>query len=118
MKTSVGINGTMNLRVAYTDAMEGIPKMMAVFTLINPCLYFGKAPTNELAPTTKSEYAVAKIGSTPNKYTKTGTVKMDPPPPIRPSEIPMSSEAKSIPLFLSQASFFFQGQKWKFKTML
>ena len=49
--TSAGIKGTMNLRVAYTAAMEGIPKMIAVFILINPCLYLGKAPTKEEAPT-------------------------------------------------------------------
>ena len=55
VNTSDGINGTMNLRVAYTAAMEGMPKMTAVFTLISPCLYFGIAPTNELAPTTNRE---------------------------------------------------------------
>jgi hypothetical protein len=57
-------------------------------------LYLGNAPTKEEAPTINKEYAVAKIGLTPKRYTRTGTVKMDPPPPISPSEIPISNEAK------------------------
>ena len=65
--TSDGMNGTMNFLVAYTAAMDGIPKMIAVFMLIKPCLYLGNAPTNELAPTTNKEYAVAKMGSTPKR---------------------------------------------------
>jgi hypothetical protein len=52
---SDGIAGTKNFLVAYTEMMEGIPKMMAVFRSTNPCLYFGQAPTRLLAPTTNKE---------------------------------------------------------------
>lgn len=74
--------------------MAGAPKMAAVFKLTNPCLYFGNTPTKEVDPTINSEYAVANTGSTPKRYTRTGTVSIEPPPPIRPSEIPITIEAK------------------------
>ena len=45
VKTSLGIWGTMNLRVANTAAIDGIPKISAVFRFTCPCLYFGNAPT-------------------------------------------------------------------------
>ena len=44
-------------------------------------------------PTINKEYDVAKTGSTCNKYTSTGTVTMEPPPPIKPSVIPITSAA-------------------------
>jgi hypothetical protein len=45
-------------------------------------------------PTTNSEYAVLNTGLTPIKYTSTGTVRMEPPPPRMPSERPMKRAAK------------------------
>ena len=89
-----GMAGTKNFRVAKTAAIEGIPKMIAVLIFTKPCLYFGRAPTRLLAPTINKEYAVASTGSTPNKYTRTGTVKILPPPPIKPSETPINTDAK------------------------
>jgi hypothetical protein len=44
-------------------------------------------------PTTNKEYAVAITGSIKNKYTNTGTVSMEPPPPVRPSINPIKIEA-------------------------
>jgi hypothetical protein len=73
--------------------MEGIPKIMAVLRFTKPSLNLGIAPTNAVAPTMNKEYAMATIGSTLNRYTKTGTVSIEPPPPINPSEIPIISEA-------------------------
>ena len=52
---SLGIAGTKNFLVANTAAMEGIPKMNAVFRFTNPCLYLGQAPTRLLAPTINKE---------------------------------------------------------------
>jgi hypothetical protein len=37
---------------------------------------------------------VAKIGFILNRYTKTGTVKIEPPLPIRPNETPIKIDAK------------------------
>jgi hypothetical protein len=42
----------------------------------------------------KREYAVAKTASTLNKYTNTGTVRILPPPPIRPNAIPIKTDAE------------------------
>jgi hypothetical protein len=55
VKIVEGIAGTMNARVAYTDMMEGIPKMIAVLKLISPFLYFGKTPTRLVDPTINKE---------------------------------------------------------------
>ena len=53
--SSAGIAGTKNFRVAYTAAIDGIPKMMAVFIFPKPCLNLGQAPTRLLAPTINNE---------------------------------------------------------------
>lgn len=86
--------GTRNRLVRYTERMDGVPNTIAVFMFTNPFLYFGIAPIKLVVPTIKREYAVAITGSTENRYTKTGTVKIDPPPPIIPSETPINKEAK------------------------
>ena len=62
-----GIAGTSTFLVKNTARIEGMPKTTAVFRSIMPALYFGNAPTKLLKPTIKSEYAVAKTGSTLNK---------------------------------------------------
>jgi hypothetical protein len=41
----------------------------------------------------KSEYAVAATASIAKRYTKTGTVRMLPPPPIKPRAIPINIDA-------------------------
>jgi hypothetical protein len=55
VNTSEGMAGTMKALVAYTAIIEGIPKMMAVFKLISPFLYLGKAPTKLVEPTMNKE---------------------------------------------------------------
>lgn len=50
-------------------------------------------PTKLVAPTTNNEYVVANTASISNRYTSTGTVRMLPPPPINPSEIPIKRDA-------------------------
>jgi hypothetical protein len=47
------------------------------------------APTNEVLPTIKSESEVAIVGSTAKNTTRIGTVRIDPPPPMRPNTMPM-----------------------------
>jgi hypothetical protein len=89
------MDGTIHLRVAKTAKIEGAPKTKAVFTWTNPCLNLGQTPTKLLNPTINREYAVASTGSTPKRYTKTGTVKMEPPPPIKPKDIPITIEANN-----------------------
>jgi hypothetical protein len=42
-------------------------------------------------PTIKREYAVANEGVIPATYTNTGTVRIEPPPPIKPNEMPIKS---------------------------
>lgn len=52
------------------------------------------APKVEETPTTKREYAVAVTGLTANKYTKIGTDRIEPPPPISPKTIPIKRAPK------------------------
>ena len=42
-----------------------------------------KEPTKLVNPTINKEYAVDNSAPIPNKYTKIGTVNIDPPPPVR-----------------------------------
>src|ERR1019366_10205945 len=53
------------------------------------------APTRLVAPTTGKLIAMASLGSNPSTYTKTGTVRIDPPPPNRPSVSPIASARAS-----------------------
>lgn len=69
--------------------MEGIPKINAVLKSTNFCLTNPIDPTELVTPTTKSESAVAVTASKPKMYTKIGTLKILPPPPISPITRPI-----------------------------
>jgi len=83
-----GIAGTKNRRVRYTAIKAGIAKITATFTSTIPLERFLILPTRDVVPTTNKEYAVAVTGLSASKYTKIGTVKIDPPPPNKPSVRP------------------------------
>ena len=65
------------------------------------------APTKEVQPTINKEYDVAIIGCIPIMYTKIGKVKIEPPPPIKPKEMPTRA-AKKKPI--NSILFYFQGK--------
>lgn len=69
--------------------IDGNPKTTAVRKSMFPMRIWLKEPTKLVSPTMNSEYAVDKTGSIWNRYTNMGTVSMDPPPPISPSESPI-----------------------------
>ena len=73
--------------------IDGIPKTIAVLILTNPFLKYAIEPIAAVKPTINSEYAVAETASTEKRYTNTGTVKILPPLPINPSEIPIRIDA-------------------------
>jgi hypothetical protein len=50
-------------------------------------------PTSAVDPTINKEYAVLISAPIPKRYTNTGTVNIEPPPPISPSEIPIKMDA-------------------------
>lgn len=37
---------------------------------------------------------MASVGDNAKRYTNTGTIKMEPPPPIKPNDKPTSADAK------------------------
>ena len=68
-----------------------------IFASNNLCLYLEITPAMLLTPTIHREYVVAKTGSIWKKYTKTGTVKIEPPLPTKPRDMPISV-AKKYPI--------------------
>lgn len=89
-----GIAGTSQALVAKTVRIEGIPKMEAIFTSKSFLLAKRLAPIADEIPTIKREYAVDSTTSSPMRYTKTGTVRIEPPPPIKPSVAPIIKAQK------------------------
>lgn len=89
--------GTINLRENRTPRIDGIPKIKAVGKSINFCFINPEDPTRLVAPTTKSDKVVAVIESKPKIYTKIGTLKILPPPPISPITRPITT-AKKYPI--------------------
>ena len=64
VKSSFGITGTSHIRVTYTAAIEGIPKIKTVLKSTFFCMALCTPPTNAVDPTINNEYAVAKTGFT------------------------------------------------------
>ena len=56
--------------------------------------FYGAEPISEVVPTTKREYAVAVTGFIPNKYTRMGTERIEPPLPNRPNTRPTRNAPK------------------------
>ena len=84
-----GIAGTKNLLVKNMAMIVGTPKRNAVLKFTSFCFAFKITPIKLETPTTNKEYAGAvSEASTPKMYTRIGTVKIEPPPPIRPKERP------------------------------
>ena len=52
-------------------------------------------PINDVVPTMNNEYAVAVTGLIPNKYTRMGTERIDPPLPINPKIRPTKKAPKN-----------------------
>jgi len=77
--------------VIKTVTTEVTPNNNAILKSTRPLRQLLNEPIKLVDPTTNNEYDVARMGDTPNKYTKTGTARIDPPPPIRPSEMPINS---------------------------
>jgi hypothetical protein len=51
-----------------------------------------------MVATIPSDSAMATFSGSPTKYTKTGTVRMDPPEPKRPREIPINKAPIHAPI--------------------
>ena len=56
---------------------------------------FLRVPTKEVNPTINKEYAVAVTGIIFNTYTNTGTVRIDPPAPVKPKTIPITTAQRT-----------------------
>jgi len=81
------------MRAIKTLVIEAEPNRKTVLKCTRPSRKFLKAPTRLEIPTIKSEYDIAMVGEIPNKYTRMGMVKMEPPPPIIPMDMPMNKDA-------------------------
>jgi hypothetical protein len=88
-----GIMGRISFLVIKTVTIEDRPNNRTVFRSIHPCLKLLNDPIRLVEPTINKEYEVANTGETPNRYTNTGRVNIDPPPPISPNEIPINNAA-------------------------
>lgn len=84
----------INFRVIKTVVIDDIPKNNAVLILTNPLRKLLNEPNKDVDPTTNKEYDVAIIGLSIKTYTSIGTIKIEPPPPINPNEIPTSADKK------------------------
>ena len=97
LKIISGKLGTTNLLEKTTPRIEGIPNKSAVLKLTSFCFMYPKEPIKLVVPTTKRDKAVAVTAPILKIYTKTGTPKILPPPPIIPMTRPMMS-AKKYPI--------------------
>src|SRR5260370_30200595 len=73
--------------------MPSTPKIAPALNLTRPARACVTAPANAAVPTTRSEAVVAWCGLWPSRYTRAGTVRMDPPPPSAPRVSPISRPA-------------------------
>ena len=76
------------------EKMDGIPNSVTALKSTSLFEYALIPPARLVVPTMNNELVVASNGFTPNKYTRTGTVKIEPPLPIIPSEMPISIAAR------------------------
>ena len=83
----------MSFLIIKTVTMDEMPNNNVVLKSTKPLRQLLKAPIRLVEPTINKEYDVASTGDTLNKYTKTGTVRIEPPPPINPNEIPINKDA-------------------------
>src|ERR1035437_1475296 len=82
--------------------MATSPKRSALVIRTFPARQCPTAPTRLVVPTTGKLMAIASLGSNPSTYTKTGTVRIDPPPPNRPSVSPMTKAMASPTATMSE----------------
>src|ERR1022692_3377471 len=73
--------------------MPRTPNVAPALSRTRPARACTTAPTTAAVPTTTSEAVVAWCGLWPSRYTRAGTVRMDPPPPSAPRLAPISSPA-------------------------
>ena len=76
------------------EKIEGIPNSVTDLKSTKPLEYARIPPTKLVMPTMNNEQVVASNGFTCIKYTSTGTVRIEPPLPIIPSEMPINIAAK------------------------
>jgi len=88
------MEGRTNFRVKKMAVTEDIKKKTDVLGWINPFLKLVKEPMILESATMKREYGVAVNGEIPNKYTRIGTVRIEPPPPINPKKSPTKTAPK------------------------
>src|SRR6266540_3643799 len=83
------------------------PKASAVLIRTFPIRAWSAAPTSAAAPTTSSDSVVAAWMGWPRTYTRTGTARIEPPPPIRPRSTPIATpngSASSSPAIVRWAN--------------
>src|ERR1019366_6332922 len=73
--------------------MPRTPNVAPALSRTRPARACTTAPTTAAVPTTTSEAVVAWCGLWPSRYTRAGTVRMDPPPPRAPRLAPISRPA-------------------------
>jgi hypothetical protein len=84
-------NGIKNCRVKKTVTIAGKPKNKETRRSINLFKWLLIAPTKLVEPTINNEYEVAVSGERWKRYTSSGTVRIDPPLPVIPSDIPINA---------------------------
>ena len=89
--TCSGIIGSKNFRVKKTVTIEGSPNNKETRKSINLFKWLLIAPTKLVEPTINNEYEVAVSGERWKRYTSSGTVRIDPPLPVIPSDIPINA---------------------------
>ena len=76
------------------ETIEGIPNSI---TALRSTWFFVNdltPPARLAVPTINNELVVANNGFIPIRYTNTGTVSIEPPPPIIPNEMPINIDAR------------------------
>lgn len=86
--------------------IEVTPNNNPVLKSTKPFRQLLNEPIKLVEPTTNKEYDVASMGDTPNRYTKTGTVSIEPPPPINPNDMPMNNEAIYPAMCIQQSCIY------------
>src|SRR5690606_37340228 len=85
-----GMAGRTYDRTVYKANMDGIPNWSIIFNANFFCTICGAAAIKLVILTKAKEYVVDKVAGKENKYTKTGTVRMLPPPPNNPTNNPIN----------------------------
>ncbi len=93
LKRSFLIIGNNQWRILKAVISEGVPKISAMRMETCPFFTDFNPPASEVSPTMNREYVVAVTTSSLSRYTRMGTVRMDPPAPSMPSERPTTNAA-------------------------